>query len=68
MTDFDYESQLAGMNKLLAPEVETIFLTPEAQFQSLSSTLIREISSLGGQVSQWVSSPIEKALNERLKR
>ena len=68
MMDFDYESQLAGMNKLLAPEVETIFLTPEAQFQSLSSTLIREISSLGGQVSKWVSSPIEKALNERLKR
>ena len=68
MTDFDYESQLAGMNKLLSPELETIFLTPDAQYQSLSSTLIREISSLGGNVAQWVSSPIEKALSERVKR
>ncbi len=68
MTDFDYESQLAGMNKLLSPELETIFLTPDAQYQSLSSTLIREISSLGGNVAQWVSSPIEKALSERGKR
>ncbi len=68
MTDFDYECQLAGMNKLLSPELETIFLTPDAQFQSLSSTLIREISALGGDVSQWVSSPIEKALSERVTR
>jgi pantetheine-phosphate adenylyltransferase len=67
MTDFDYESQLAGMNRLLAPELETIFLTPEPQFQSLSSTLIREIASLGGEVSQWVSAPIDLALKEKFK-
>jgi len=62
MTDFDYESQLAGMNKLLAPGVETVFLTPEPQFQTLSSTLIREISALGGDVSAWVSAPVRAAL------
>jgi len=62
VTDFDYESQLAGMNRLLAPGIETIFLTPEPQFQSLSSTLIREISALGGDVSSWVSPPVASAL------
>lgn len=65
MTDFDYEGQLAGMNKLLAPGVETVFLTPEPQFQSLSSTLIREISTLGGDVSAWVSSPVREALLQK---
>ena len=68
MTDFDYESQLAGMNRLLAPEVETVFLNPEAQFLSLSSTLIREIASLGGQVGAWVSPCVETALKEKCKR
>lgn len=47
MTDFDYEMQLAGMNRHLMPEVETVFLTPDARFQSLSSTLVREIAQLG---------------------
>ena len=68
LTDFDYESQLAGMNRLLAPEVETVFLNPEAQFLSLSSTLIREIASLGGQVGAWVSPCVEEALKEKFKR
>lgn len=67
MTDFDYEAQLAGMNKLLAPALETVFLTPEPEFQSLSSTLIREISALGGEVSAWVSAPVAKALKEKHK-
>lgn len=55
VTDFDYESQLAGMNRNLAPEVETVFLTPAAALQSVSSTLIREISQLGGDVAPYVS-------------
>ena len=53
--DFDYESQLAGMNRNLAPDVETVFLTPAATLQSISSTLIREISQLGGDVAPYVA-------------
>ena len=55
VTDFDYEAQLAGMNRNLAPDVETIFLTPAATLQSVSSTLIREISQLGGDVAPYVA-------------
>lgn len=55
VTDFDYEAQLAGMNRNLAPDVETVFLTPAATLQSVSSTLIREISQLGGDVAPYVS-------------
>jgi len=49
VTDFDYEFQLAGMNRELMPEVETVFLTPSAKFQFISSTFVREISLLGGE-------------------
>ena len=55
VTDFDYEYQLAGMNRNLAPDVETIFLTPAATLQSVSSTLVREISQLGGDVAPYVA-------------
>ena len=55
VTDFDYEFQLAGMNRSLAPDVETVFLAPAAALQSVSSTLVREISQLGGDVSPYVS-------------
>jgi pantetheine-phosphate adenylyltransferase len=48
-TDFDYEFQLAGMNRQLMPDVETVFLTPSVKYQFLSSTFVREISMLGGQ-------------------
>jgi len=48
VTDFDYEFQLAGMNRELMPEVETVFLTPSAKYQFISSTFVREISLLGG--------------------
>ena len=54
-TDFDYEFQLAGMNHALVPELETVFLTPPSQYQFISSTLVREIASLGGDVAQFVS-------------
>jgi pantetheine-phosphate adenylyltransferase len=47
VTDFDYEFQLAGMNRELMPDVETVFLTPRAQYQFISSTFVREISLLG---------------------
>lgn len=48
VADFDYEHQLAGMNRELMPEVETVFLTPSAKYQFISSTFVREISLLGG--------------------
>ena len=65
VTDFDYEHQLAGMNRNLAPDVETVFLTPGATLQSVSSTLIREISQLGGDVAPYVSPQVLHALNEK---
>jgi pantetheine-phosphate adenylyltransferase len=49
VTDFDYEFQLAGMNRQLMPDVETVFLTPSAAYQFISSTFVREISMLGGE-------------------
>jgi pantetheine-phosphate adenylyltransferase len=62
LTDFDYESQMAAMNRKLRPEVETVFLLPDASVQCISSTLVREISKLGGNVSQLVSPAIATAL------
>lgn len=63
VTDFDYEAQMAAMNRKLCPEVETIFLLPTLDLQPISSTLVREISKLGGDVSQMVSRPVAAALN-----
>ena len=62
LTDFDYESQMAAMNRKLHPEVETVFVLPDAPLQCISSTLVREISKLGGDVSQMVSPQIAAAL------
>ena len=66
VTDFDYEYQLAGMNRNLAPDVETVFLTPAATLQSISSTLIREISQLGGDVAPYVSPMVFQRLQANL--
>jgi pantetheine-phosphate adenylyltransferase len=66
VTDFDYEAQLAGMNRHMVPEVDSIFLTPLPHLQTLSSTLIREISSLGGEVNAWVSPGVDAALKRKL--
>ena len=62
LTDFDYEAQMAAMNRKLRPQVETVFLLPEAQLACISSTLVREISKLGGQVGEMVSPSIAAAL------
>ena len=62
MTDFDYEAQMAAMNRKLRPSVETVFLLPDANLQCISSTLVREISKLGGDVSQMVSPAIAAEL------
>jgi pantetheine-phosphate adenylyltransferase len=62
LTDFDYEAQMAAMNRKLRPSVETVFLLPDAPLQCISSTLVREISKLGGDVSQMVSPAVAGAL------
>ena len=63
LTDFDYEAQMASMNRKLAPHVETVFMLPDAPLACISSTLVREISKLGGDVSHMVSSAALAALN-----
>ena len=66
VTDFDYETQLAGMNRALAPDVDTLFLTPDARYQFISSTLVREIATLGGDVRQFVAPQVfERLTNKR---
>jgi pantetheine-phosphate adenylyltransferase len=62
MADFDYEAQMAAMNRKLRPQVETVFLLPVADLQCISSTLVREISKLGGDVSTMVSPHVAIAL------
>jgi pantetheine-phosphate adenylyltransferase len=62
LTDFDYEAQMAAMNRKLRPSVETVFLLPDAPLQCISSTLVREISKLGGDVSLMVSPAVAAAL------
>jgi pantetheine-phosphate adenylyltransferase len=66
VTDFDYESQLAGMNRALSADVETIFLTPDARYQHISSTLVREIATLKGDVRQFVAPVIHDRLMAKL--
>lgn len=65
VTDFDYEAQLAGMNRNLVSGVETVFLTPAATLQSISSTLVREISQLGGDVAPYVAPLVLKRLKDK---
>lgn len=67
MTDFDYETQLAGMNRALAPDVETVFLTPDARYQYISSTLVREIATLKGDVAQFVDPLVHARLLQKLQ-
>ena len=62
LTDFDYEAQMAAMNRKLRPQVETVFLLPDAPLQCISSTLVREISKLGGDVAGMVSPAVATAL------
>lgn len=65
VSDFEYEFQLASMNRKLAPNVETMFMTPAEQYSFISSSLVREISALGGDVSDFVHPVVSQALNER---
>ncbi len=67
VSDFDYEFQLAGMNRQLYPEVETIFMTPGEQYAYVSATLVREISILGGDVAKFVSPLVAGRLAEKVR-
>ncbi len=62
VSDYDYEFQMAGMNRHLMPEVETVFLTPGNDYQFVSGTFVREIAMLGGDVSQFVSGGVLQRL------
>jgi pantetheine-phosphate adenylyltransferase len=64
VSDFEFEFQLANMNRHLAREIETVFLTPQEQFTFISSTLVREIAVLGGDVAEFVSPIVEAELKK----
>ena len=67
VSDFEYEFQMAGMNRYLLPDVETLFLTPSDQYQFISGTIVREIAILGGDVSKFVFPSVEKWLLQKIK-
>jgi len=67
VSDFEYEFQLAGMNRSLYPDLETVFLTPSEQHMFISATLVREIAALHGDVSKFVHPLVEKKLKEKVK-
>ena len=68
VSDFEFEFQLAGMNRHLAPEIETLFLTPAQQYGYLSSSMVREIACLGGDISPFVEKNVQLALEEKFGR
>jgi len=67
VADFEYEFQLAGMNRNLYPDVETVFLTPSEQHMFISATLVREIATLGGDVSKFVHPLVRDKLGEKVR-
>ena len=68
VSDFEYEFQLANMNRALAPAMESLFLTPAEHLSYISSSIVREIAFLGGDVSQFVAKPVEIALKKKFNR
>jgi pantetheine-phosphate adenylyltransferase len=66
VSDFEYEFQMAGMNRYLLPDVETLFLTPSDQYQFISGTIVREIAVLGGDVSKFVFPSVERWLKQKI--
>jgi len=67
VSDFEYEFQMAGMNRHLLPDVETLFMTPSDQYQFISGTIVREIAQLGGDVSKFVFPSVERWLQAKAK-
>ena len=68
VSDFEYEFQMAGMNRNLYPDVETLFLTPSEQYMFVSATIVREIAKFGGDVSQFVHPLVHQRLREKFGR
>jgi pantetheine-phosphate adenylyltransferase len=68
VSDFEFEFQLANMGRHIAPDVETVYLTPKEQFTFISSTLVREIATLGGSVGDFVHPLVEAAFRRKVKR
>jgi pantetheine-phosphate adenylyltransferase len=68
VSDFEYEFQMALMNRRLAPKVETVFLTPKEEYTYLSSRLVREVAALGGDVTGLVPDPVKLRLEERYRK
>ncbi|MCK5851067.1 MAG: pantetheine-phosphate adenylyltransferase, partial [Kiritimatiellae bacterium] len=64
-SDFEYEFQMALTNRKLAPEIETLFMMPKENHSYISSSTVKEISILGGDPSEFVPAPVQKALNEK---
>ena len=68
VSDFEYEFQMAGMNRSLHPDIETLFLTPGEQYMFISATMVREIASLGGDVSKFVHPLVAEKLAEKFQK
>ena len=68
VSDFEYEFQMAGMNRNLYPDVETVFLTPSDQYMFVSATMVREIASLGGDVSKFVPKQVQQRLASKFRQ
>ena len=66
VSDFEYEFQMAGMNRNLYPDVETVFLTPADQYMFISATMVKEIALLGGSVSKFVQPVVDRRLIEKV--
>ncbi len=67
VSDFEYEFQMAGMNRVLRPDVETVFLTPADQYMFISATMVREIASLGGDVSKFVQPSVLARIGDKVE-
>jgi pantetheine-phosphate adenylyltransferase len=65
VSDFEYEFQMAGMNDRLNPDIETVFLMSDPQYQTIASRLVKEIARLGGDVSQFVTPEVDLRLKDR---
>ena len=68
VSDFEYEFQLSGMNKRLNPDIETLFMTPSEEFANISSSLVREILSLGGDISLFVPNQVKEILLDTVQK
>ena len=67
VSDFEYEFQMAGMNRRLAPDIETVFMTPSQEDTYISASLVKEIAALGGNVTEFVDTRVAAALAEKMR-